>query len=176
MIYKPVEDSFLLAKTAKKFVKNKKVLDVGTGSGIQSINALDCKAKSVLATDINKESVDYVNFLGVPSLQSNLFSKIKGKFDVILFNPPYLPADKREDKESALATTGGKNGDEIILRFLDKAPRYLEKKGLILLVLSTLTPKERIVKIIQKNKMKFQKVAECGVFMEKLEVWKIEGK
>jgi methylase of polypeptide subunit release factors len=46
----------------------------------------------------------------------------------------------REDKESALATTGGKQGDELILKFLKQAQKHLTKKGIILLVLSSLTP------------------------------------
>ena len=59
----------------------------------------------------------------IPSITSDLFDKIpkNKKFDIVAFNPPYLPEDKREDKESQLTTTGGKKGNEITLRFLKKA-------------------------------------------------------
>ena len=56
MIYEPREDSFMLEKWVKMLSKGK-VLDVGTGSGIQAIAALD-KAESVIAIDIQEEVVE----------------------------------------------------------------------------------------------------------------------
>jgi methylase of polypeptide subunit release factors len=85
MIYQPAEDSFLLEKYVKKFSKNKSVLDVGSGCGIQAKAAILSGAKSVLAIDINPESVDYIKKAGIHTIKSNLFSKVKGKFDLIIF-------------------------------------------------------------------------------------------
>lgn len=108
MIYPPREDSFLLEREVKKYAKGKSFLDIGTGSGIQAKAAKQAGAKSVLAADINPESLKHLKVQGINVVKSNLFSNIKRKFDLIAFNPPYLPRDKREDKESALTTTGGK--------------------------------------------------------------------
>ena len=59
MIYKPREDSKLLAKYVKKYAKGL-VLDIGTGSGIQALEAAKKKnVKKVVAVDIQKEVVDY---------------------------------------------------------------------------------------------------------------------
>mgnify|MGYP001575006376 CR=1 FL=1 len=85
--------------------------------------------------DIDEESLEFCRKKGITVLKSNLFEKIdkKEKSDLIVFNPPYLPEDKREDTQSARATSGGKKGNEIILKFLKKVEKHLEKEGKILL-------------------------------------------
>jgi release factor glutamine methyltransferase len=174
MIYKPREDSYLLKKEVENFARGKNVLDVGTGSGIQAIAAKNSGAKSVTASDINKEAVDYVSSIGIKCIKSNLFDNITGKFDLIIFNPPYLPEDKREDAESRLITTGGKSGDEITLKFLKQADKHLEENGIILLLLSSLTPRERIFDLIRKLGMKFKTISSENVFGEELYVLEIK--
>ena len=100
MIYEPGEDSFLLAKYVEKFAKGN-VLDIGTGSGVQAENALKF-SKDVLAVDIDKKAVSYVKKRGVKAKVSDLFSNVKGKFDLIIFNPPYLPDEELEDELNQL--------------------------------------------------------------------------
>ena len=173
MIYLPAEDSYLLEEQVKKYAKNKKVLDIGSGSGILTEAALKAGASSVLASDINEGVIKLLKSKSIPAIKSNLFDKIKEKFDLIIFNPPYLPQDKKEDKESAKATTGGKRGDEIILKFLKQAKSHLNKNGIMLIILSSLTPKERILSLLNSLKLKKQIIAEKKLFMEALEVWKI---
>jgi len=174
MIYYPREDSFLLEKEIKEYAKGKSFLDMGTGSGIQSRAAKQANAKSILSADINEEALKELKAQGFSTIKSNLFSNIKGKFDLIAFNLPYLPRDKREDKESALTTTGGKEGDEIIIRFLKDAKKHLNKNGTILLVVSSLTPKERILKILEKNSLSHKVISSQKFFFETLEVWEIK--
>jgi len=174
MIYKPREDSFLLVKELKKYAKGKSVLDIGCGSGIQGKAALASGASSVLFADINQEAVRELKKEGLNAIESDLFLNIKQKFDIIAFNPPYLPEEKKEDKESSLTTSGGKKGDEITLKFLKQAKSHLNKAGIILLVLSSLTPKAKIIDLIKKQKMKQEILVKESFFMESLEVWKIE--
>ncbi|MDP3728757.1 MAG: methyltransferase [bacterium] len=137
MIYEPREDSDLLQKWVKKLVTGK-VLDMGTGSGIQALTALK-NTKDVLAVDINPESVEYVKKKGVHAIQSNLFSNVPESFDWIIFNPPYLPEDLEEPEDSKLATTGGVEGNEILINFLQQAKAHLNTNGKILIVISSLT-------------------------------------
>src|SRR3989344_8622037 len=99
MIYEPHEDSFLLVKQIKKLSKDKKVLDMGTGFGILAETALKSGARDVLAVDINEGVVSYVMSKGIKAKISNLFSNVNEKFDLIVFNPPYLPEDELEDRE-----------------------------------------------------------------------------
>lgn len=173
MIYEPAEDSFLLEKEVRKRAKGKNVLDVGTGSGIQTLAARKAGAREVVAADIDGKAVNELKKKGINCVKSDLFSNVNGKFDLIVFNPPYLPEDEREDAESAVATSGGKKGDEIIVRFLRAAGEHLTEAGKILLVVSSLTPLERIEKILKEKKMKKKIVTSEKFFMEKLEVWEI---
>jgi len=173
MIYEPKEDSFMLEKALRKYSKNKSLLDMGSGSGIQTKSARKAGANLVLAADIDKTVIASLKKQGIDAVQSDLFSNIKSKFDVIAFNPPYLPEDKREDRESARATTGGKKGDEIILKFLRQAKSHLNKEGIILLVISSLTPKEAILELLEKKKLAHKVILKESFFLETLEVWKI---
>lgn len=170
-VYEPAEDSFLLASVIKKKVKGKRVLDMGTGSGILARVAHEARAAEVHAVDIHLPSVRVTKAQGIHARRSNFFSEVRGEYDVILCNPPYLPRDVREPLGSQRATTGGKKGDEWILRFLTQAPKHLEKKGCILLLLSSLTPRQNIETVLKKKKLTKKVVATKHLFMEKLEVW-----
>lgn len=173
MIYDAAEDSLLLAKSLKGLVRGKRVLDVGCGSGILMEMALSQKAAQVLGVDIDSEVVSFCKGKGLDVIKSDLFSDVTGTFDVIIFNPPYLPYDEREDDESARITSGGKRGDEIILRFLEDVLHYLEPEGTILLLVSSLTPSERIHHTIAQLGLSKEIIAKEKVFMEELSVIKL---
>jgi release factor glutamine methyltransferase len=168
-LYEPQEDSYLLNKFVRQYAQGK-VLDMGTGTGLQAVAAMEDEENEVLAVDINPEAVEYVKKKGVNAILSDLFEKVEGKFDLIIFNPPYLPEDKREPEDSKLATTGGKKGDEILKRFLLQAKEHLEENGKILLVISSLTgdPKELFKdyswKLLEKEE----------IFMETLSVYLLQ--
>ena len=176
MIYTPREDSFLLEKAVKKFSKNKSVLDMGSGSGIQAQAAIASGAKSVLAVDIDQEVVSHLTKQHIKAIQSNLFTNVKGTFDLILFNPPYLPADAREDKESARTNAGGKHGDEILLKFIKQSKKHLAPKGIMLIIVSSLTPQTKILNLIKKQSLSKKVLDKMPLFMESLEVWKLSTK
>jgi HemK-related putative methylase len=180
MIYEPAEDSFLMSRTLEKNIpillkKNSdlKFLEIGAGSGINSETAKNSgiKLKNIFSCDINSEAVKHCKNLGFSSVKSDLFDKIpKMKFDLIIFNPPYLPEDSREPKSSRLATTGGKKGNEIILRFLKQAKNFLSKKGKIFLITSSLAENVDFKKLGYKEK-------EIGcekLFFEKLFIWELK--
>jgi len=174
MIYEPREDSFLLAKYVEKFARGK-VLDIGTGSGIQAETALK-HTKSILAVDIDKEAVNYVKKKKIKAKVSDLFSNIDDKFDLIIFNPPYLPDEKLEDIESKLTTSGGRYGYEILERFFSRVNKHLNKNGKILIVFSSLTNKEKIDNIINKNNFRFKLLEKQKIFFEVLYCYLVERK
>ena len=167
MIYEPGEDSFLLVSFIIKYAKNS-VLDMGCGSGILALEAMKY-TNNVLAADINSKAVEYCKNQGINAVKSNLFSNIKGRFGLILFNPPYLPKDRRENKKDAAALAGGRKGHEIIERFLKDAKKHIEEDGKILIVVSSLTGDAE--KLFKKHGYKFKKLAEESYFFEKLKVY-----
>jgi len=177
-IYSPEEDSYLLANVLKKEIpkllkknKNLKFLEVGCGSGIILQTVLDSgfKRENIFGCDINPKAVKHCKKLGFNCIKSNLFSNVKGFYDVIAFNPPYLPEDKREPRNSRRETTGGKLGNERSVKFLKQSKKHLAKNGKIFLVTSSLAKNIDFKKIGYKAK----KVSEKKLFFESLFVWEI---
>jgi len=144
-VYRPAEDSLLLLKHVEALVQGS-VLDMGTGSGVQAIAAAQKPEVSmVLAVDVDPEAVEAArdNAEGAEAsykmsfIVGDLFEGVgDGRFDWILFNPPYLPSEGAADEAS---WSGGARGCEVIERFLSEAPEHLEPDGAILMVFSTLT-------------------------------------
>ena len=177
MIYDPAEDSYLLESVIEGYAKGKSVIDIGTGSGILAKKAKQSGAKSVTALDINPEAIKQLKkekINGIKLIHSNLFQKVKGKFDLIICNPPYLPEEKEEDKQSKLATSGGKSGDEFIIKFLNQTLSHLNKNGIILILVSSLTPIKKINHLLKRLKLKNKVIASKKIFFEELFVWEIK--
>jgi len=182
-MYPPSEDSFLLSKQVKIYLnkipksdlKKLLILDIGSGSGIQTKTCIKSgiPKKNILCTDIDSEVIKHLKSLNLQTIKSNLFSKIKQKFNLIIFNPPYLPQNKYD---IGVDLTGGKLGDETILKFLKQAKSHIHDSGVILLLTSSLTPETRINQLIKKLNYKKTKLSEQKLFFEKLYVWKISLK
>jgi release factor glutamine methyltransferase len=173
-IYEPSDDSYFFAEFLKRYLKKSKpqtYLDIGCGSGILAKTVSNFfKKENILCADINPSAVSATRLLGFKTIKSNLFSKIekKKKFDLITFNAPYLPEGEYEPSESMLITTGGKRGDEISLKFLKQAKEHLTEKGKVLLLISSLTPVERI------NKLKPKLLAKKKIFFEELRIYEFK--
>jgi release factor glutamine methyltransferase len=195
-MYTPREDSFLIKKHIKEFCKpNSKVLDVGTGSGILAKEASKY-SKDVTASDIDNDVIKELRVKlklhllraktnlcktktkqsshtsKITLIHSNLFSKInkKQKFDLIIFNPPYIPTKKSEFKYIDL--DGGKNGTEIIEKFLKQAKKHLKPDGKILLLTSSLN--KNIESLFKKYNYNYLLLDEEKFFFEKLSVWMLD--
>lgn len=176
LVYLPQEDSYLLQEILKNKIPsllkqnpNIKILEMGIGSGIQlnTLLKLGVKKENLFGVDVNIDAIKHCQLLGFNCMKSNLFSNIKEKYDLIIFNTPYLPKNKLEDKESRLSTTGGKKGSEIINKFLSQAKNYLKNNGKIFLLISSLTQ--------EINWLDYQKelLGEKKLFFEKLEVFEL---
>lgn len=180
-VYQPAEDSYLLAEELSKIIKrirnpqNIKLLDMGSGSGIQAETCIKAgiKRENILAIDINEKAIEILKSKGLKAINSNLFSNInkKERFNLIIFNPPYLPEDKHDKKRD---TTGGKTGSETILRFLKQAKDHLTKNGRIITILSSLTNPKFIKRNAKDYRIK--QLARKRLFFEELYVWLIELK
>jgi release factor glutamine methyltransferase len=158
-VYEPAEDTFLLAENLK-VKKTDRVLEIGTGTGIIAI--LTSKiAENVIAVDINKYAVECtlknskLNQSDIDIRLGDLFDSTEGeKFDLILFNTPYLPTDEDEriDDELEAAWDGGPDGRLVINRFIEDLPTHLNPKGRVQLVQSSLADNEETIgRLIEKG-------------------------
>ena len=179
--YEPREDSMLLKSYVRQHAKGS-VLDIGTGSGIQAITAAKSrKVKKIIATDIQRSIINYnkknIKNKKITFIISDLFQIFKRnknlmnkKFDTIIFNPPYLP---QELKLKDLTLEGGKKGYEVIEKFLNKVNDFLKTNGIILIIFSSLTKKEKIDEFIKNNLLDFKELTKKHIFFEDLYVYKI---
>ena len=139
-VYRPEADTFLLLAAARAEVRDgDRVLEVGTGSGFVAAGLGPCA--SVTATDINPHAAACAREAGVSVVRCDLAAGLRGPFDLILFNPPYLPTrpDERVDDWLEYALNGGESGRETIARFARGIGRVLAPGGRILLLISSLT-------------------------------------
>lgn len=144
-----IQSVFLLEHT--KIRKDEVVLDIGSGSGIQSIFAADV-AKKVVATDLSwaavrntEKNVEYHKVQDIVDVrQGDLFSSISPdeKFDVILFNIDY-PENKK--------TEGLWKVHE---RFFNEVNNYLKPQGRIYYQTGRLRNVTRTYNVLRKNKLR----------------------
>jgi len=139
-VYQPEADTYLLLNAARVEIRpGDRVLEVGTGSGL--IAADLAGVTGVVATDINPHAALCAREKGIDVVRNDLFSGIRSTFDLILFNPPYLPTlpEDRIDDWLEYALDGGTSGREVIGRFAEEVGRVLAPGGRILLLISSLT-------------------------------------
>ncbi len=172
-VYTPSNDSFLLLDaTLDEINKNDFVLDVGTGTGIIA-EELKKRSYRVVATDINYKSVKKALSKGINSVRTNLFDCIDTSFDLIVFNPPYLPSIKKNTPlEKAL--DGGKTGTEVTKEFLNKVDRILEDTGRVLVVASDRSDISSIKDFGDKKGFFVDTVSEKKLFFERLVVLRLQ--
>jgi len=167
--YEPQDDSFLLAGQVKKLAFGR-VLDMGTGSGVQAIAASKNRdVTGVVAVDINRKALSAAKQnakneeVKIRFIHSDLFKEVKGVFDTIIFNPPYLPDDtKFVDR----GVHGGKKGYETLERFLSQANDYLSENGIILVVFSSITKKDKVDEAIENYGFEKRQLSEKRIFFE----------
>jgi len=177
-VYSPAEDTHLLL-SAVKVRKGQRVLEMGCGTGII---ALHCARTGcmVVGTDISPDAVENarmnaaINSLNLEVIQSDLFDNVNGKFDIIIFNPPYLSdADSKAlSSEEIGPRVGGESGHEISVRFMEQAQEHLAKGGRIYLLVSS----ESDAGVLESARALYsvRKVAEEQLFFEMLAVLELK--
>ena len=146
----PRPETELLAEQALKTAEQgNKVLDLCTGSGCIAVALAKegrDKELSVTAADISADALEVarenakLNGADIKFVQSDLLKGVKGKFDIIVCNPPYIrTADiqglQREvrDYEPASALDGGEDGLDFYRRLAQEAPKHLVRGGTLLM-------------------------------------------
>ena len=149
-VYIPAEDSYLLAENLE-IKPDQSVLEIGTGSGIVAMYASRL-SNNITVTDINFDACELArkNFEdngieGIEILFGNLFEPVENrKFDVILFNTPYLPTEEGEVLDDTInyAFDGGLNGRKVIDIFLNEVSNHLNDGGIVQMIQSSLSGNE----------------------------------
>ncbi|MFH0815753.1 MAG: HemK2/MTQ2 family protein methyltransferase [Methanobacteriota archaeon] len=173
-VYGPAEDSTLLIESADP-KPGHRVLEVGTGSGIA---ALHCAAAGacVIATDRNPDAarcalgnarangLDRERDFSV--LVCDLAGALRGPFDLVIFNPPYLPG-----RVGQLAADGGTGGIEVVSRLLQDLSRLLSPEGKCIIVMSSHSDMELLMRHFPS--LAFQRLRAKELFFEVLTSYEI---
>lgn len=151
------------------------VLDMGTGSGVCAVFAARW-AERVVAVDVNPHAVRCarINALlnevddEVEVRQGDLFEPVRGeRFDVVLFNPPFLSDAPKTEFELALRSPG------ILRRFATGLRDHLREDGTALVLLSSIGDEGEQLRILRDGGLGVEPVQRRNVFAETLTVYRI---
>lgn len=151
------------------------VLDMGTGSGIGAVAAAGW-AGQVIAVDINPAAVRCarINVLlnqveeRVEVRQGDLFAPVQGRrFDVVLFNPPYLRGTPRTGLDQALWAT------DVVERFAAGLRDHLAPGGAALVLLSTIGDTAGFLETFQAHGFTIETAAERNLVNEVLTIYRL---
>ena len=145
------ETEELAVMAANALEDGQSVLDLCTGSGAIAVAVYKetqrrgCNIK-MTAVDISAEALELAkenaeaNEADILFVQSDLFTRLRGRFDLIISNPPYIPSADIEtlqtevkDYEPRLALDGGTDGLDIYRRIAAEAAKYLNRGGMLMM-------------------------------------------
>lgn len=167
------ETEYLVEKTIN-YAKNLKepldILDIGTGSGAIAITLAKHLNSKVIATDISEKALEIAqknakrNNTQITFKQSDILKNVKGKFDIIISNPPYISKDETidplvKDNEPSLALYADNKGLYFYEEILKNIKPYLKEKSIIAFEIG-MTQSEDITKIAQKYLPKAKIITE----------------
>jgi release factor glutamine methyltransferase len=124
------------------------VLDIGSGSGCIAIEiAKKVPEARVLSVDISQNALKIAKKnacnIGVSDrvsfLESDIFSNVFEKFDIIVSNPPYIPLSEKENLQTEVRNfephsalfTEDKDGIDFYKKIIEKSCEYLKKGGYV---------------------------------------------
>ena len=135
----------------KPWLNNKtaeRILEIGTGSGCIAIAMAKYFENSLItATDVSRSALEVASInvkhfsfeKQIELIQSDLFENIRGKYNLIVSNPPYVPRiimnnlPQEYAFEPTKALLAGDNGLDFIARILHDAPLFLEEDGILVI-------------------------------------------
>ena len=151
----PRQDTEVLVEKAVSVIEseftnykgNINVMDMCTGSGCIGISVaknvnhthVTCVDVSKEALEVAKENAQNNKVKNISFVQSDLFTNVSGKYNVIISNPPYITSSEIEklmpevkDYEPRIALDGDKDGLKFYRLIIERSKEYLEEKGFIL--------------------------------------------
>ncbi|RLF42333.1 MAG: methyltransferase [Thermoplasmata archaeon] len=187
-VYDPAEDTFLLVEAIEVKPKTD-VFEIGTGCGII---ALVCakKGANVVCSDINPYAIETtkkniennIHLLkgSIDVRKGSMFKVLnKGeKFDIIIFNPPYLPtyAEEKLGGWFDIAVDGGRDGFKLIKPFLKGLSRHLKKNGLGYFISTSFADQKKLQKIIIDFDLRSNRIMRQSIGEEEIYIYEVKIK
>lgn len=139
----PRQDTEVLVEEVAKIANGKQVLDVCTGSGCIILSLCKmCQLTKAVGLDLSTEALQVARENGkrlecdVTFLESDLFDKVTGKYDIIVSNPPYIETkvieglmEEVREHEPYMALDGGADGLDFYRSIVEKSVEYLNDSG-----------------------------------------------
>ena len=160
-VHRPVSDTWMLAAAMRQeSLDGARVADLCAGTGALAICAAQAGAASVVAVDLTLRAAlsarinARLHRAAVRVVQGDLFAPLKGEtFDLIVSNPPYIPAESDElpRRGSKVPLDAGRDGRALLDRICHEAPRHLRPGGVILLVHSSICGDEHTCRVLRAS-------------------------
>ncbi len=173
--YKPSEDSVLLRNVVDSLSASL-ALEIGCGVGFV-LESLAQRCVFVIGVDVDRSSLNQARLRlkekGLTNFEVLCCSSaepFKAKaFDLIVFNPPYLPSLTIEDR----AVDGGEKGLEVTLNWLKECARVVKVGGKVLIISTSLSPQDELIKGAQALGFKIRRIASKHLFYEDLYAYEL---
>ncbi len=176
-VYKPAEDSFLLARILEDSQTAGNLLEIGTGCGLLSLIAAE-KGSNVLATDINPHAAinSQLNARSnaldskIEVLRCNIAQALYRNpiFDHIIFNPPYLPVEESSRDWLSRSWAGGTTGIEFAEKVIAETSAMLKPEGDFTFIVSSENSLRRVRSFVEGKGMRLKVMDSASFFFEKI--------
>jgi release factor glutamine methyltransferase len=157
-VFRPRSDSWMLARRLRDELEpGASVADVCTGSGVLAVSAALAGAGEVTAVDVSRRAAltarlnARLNGVSVHAVRGDLLEPLAGRsFDLIVSNPPYVPAEDDELPTSGprRAWDAGRDGRALLDRICARAPDHLRPGGTLLIVHSSVCGEDRTIELL----------------------------
>lgn len=160
---------FILEFLDRQDLDNKKLLELGSGSGLVSVFAAR-KGARVIGSDINTKAVSAThenaknNEVMVEAICSDLFEEIPlMPFDWIIVNPPYYPADPKTEEEYAWYCGAD---HQYFKKLFSSLEHYTHDESKVLIILSDVCDIQKILAMASDNNFMLEKIAQRSVWAD----------
>ena len=157
-VHRPRSDTWLLAEVlARQPLRGAELADICTGSGALAIAAAR-RGATVLAVDVSHRSLlaarinARLNGCAIRLRRGDLFDGLGNRrFDVVVCNPPYVPAptDELPRHRVRTAVDAGRDGRALLDRLCREAPAHLRAGGSLLVVHSSVCGVARTCELLR---------------------------
>ena len=165
-----VVDEVIKASSNYKHVR---IIDVGTGSGCIAIaTKVNNPDANITAIDISKEALKVarenaeMNNVEINFIQNDLLTNIKGEFDIIVSNPPYIDTEEDvmslvSDNEPHLALYSPEAGLYHYRKILEQSKMLLSKTGVIIFEIAY-NKRDEMIELVKKYYSKYEIIKDLN--------------